>query len=390
MSTAPIITIFVRHSEGCKYKGDEFARRCQCRKHLRWSQNGTQYRRQAGTRSWSEAEQAKRDLEDQLSGKPVETKPGDNVHYLRESIDLFLQDKQVQGVTAGVLGKYTRELARLQTYCETHGAFVISGVTRELLTGFCGTWETAYPSSYTRSKVRERVRGFLRYCYEAQWLPRIPALPKIKVDEPPTLPLTDAQYAKLLDTVYGVVPEAAQAKVHALFQLMRWSGLAIRDALTLERSEIQHDKAKGLYRIVTARQKTGTHVSVPIPPNIAKELLEVLNGNERYVFWSGNGEEESITKTWAKYYIAPVFKKAGLAGQGHMMSHRLRDTFAVDLLTKGVPLEEVSKLLGHESITTTERHYAKWIKGRQDRLDTLVIGTWATHKRRKTRRPITL
>lgn len=57
---------------------------------------------------------------------------------------------------------------------------------------------------------------------------------------------------------------------------------------------------------------------------------------------------------------------------GHMMSHRLRDTFAVDLLQKGVPLKEVSKLLGHESIKTTERHYSKWMKGRQDRLDMLV------------------
>jgi site-specific recombinase XerD len=59
-----------------------------------------------------------------------------------------------------------------------------------------------------------------------------------------------------------------------------------------------------------------------------------------------------------------------------MLSHRLRDTFAVDLLQKGVPLEEVSKLLGHESIKTTERHYAKWVKGRQDRLDSLVSATW--------------
>jgi integrase/recombinase XerD len=62
---------------------------------------------------------------------------------------------------------------------------------------------------------------------------------------------------------------------------------------------------------------------------------------------------------------------------------RLRDTFAVDLLEKGVPLEEVSKLLGHESIKTTERHYSKWVKGRQDRLDKLVIGTWAKPKSRR-------
>jgi integrase len=42
------------------------------------------------------------------------------------------------------------------------------------------------------------------------------------------------------------------------------------------------------------------------------------------------------------------------------------------------PAEEVSKLLGHESIKTTERHYAKWVKGRQDRLDALLSETWKT------------
>jgi integrase len=156
---------------------------------------------------------------------------------------------------------------------------------------------------------------------------------------------------------------------------MRWSGLAIRDALTIERAEIRH--TKGVYSVTTARQKTGTHVSVPIPPDVAREVLAVPNDNPRYVFWSGNGAEESITKNWAKYYVAPVFKAAGIPQEGHMMSHRLRDTFAVDLLEKGVPLEEVSKLLGHESIKTTERHYAKWVKGRQDRLNALVVGTWA-------------
>jgi len=41
----------------------------------------------------------------------------------------------------------------------------------------------------------------------------------------------------------------------------------------------------------------------------------------------------------------------------------------------------VSKLLGDESIKTTERHNAKKVKGWQDRLDSLVIATWA--KKRK-------
>jgi integrase/recombinase XerD len=375
---APLITIFVRHSDGCKYAGDEFCKRCNCRKHLRWTQNGVQYRRTAGTRSWERAEEQKRRLEDQLAGRiptAVETTTGQTVDA---AVKLFLQDKTTQGLSSGVLGKYSRELARLRSYCESAGTFTVQAITKELLTGYCATWTELYPSTTTRAKVRERCRSFLRYCFEAQWLPRVPTLPKIKVDEPPTMPLTAQEYKRLLGAIPATFPDTErQSKVRALIQLMRWSGLAIVDALTLERAEIQWDKSKKVHRIVTARQKTGTHVSVPIPANVARELLAVLNGNERYVFWSGEGGKERITKSWTKYMIAPLFKTAKIECEGNMRSHRLRDTFAVDLLEKGVPLEEVSKLLGHESIKTTEKSYAKWVKGRQDRLDSLVMATWS-------------
>ena len=374
---------FCCHTPGCKWAGEEFAKSCKCRKHFRWSQDGKQHRRKAGTRSWAEAEELKRRLEDQLAGRVPEVKPEQaGQRLIRDAIEVFLQDKKVQGVTESVLGKYTRELARLREYCERNNAYTVQGITRELLTGFCATWPAFYPSSYTRSKVRERVRSFLRYCYEVQWLARIPMLPKIKVEEPPTLPLSADEYTRLLKAIPSTITKDKQTQVHALIQLMRWSGLAIRDALTLKRTEIIEDKSKGIHRIVTARQKTGTHVSVPIPPDVAKELLAVLNGNPEYVFWTGEGEEESITKSWSKLYLAPLFEAAKLSSNGYLKSHRLRDTFAVDLLEKGVPLEEVSKLLGHESIKTTEAHYSKWMKGRQDRLDSLVTATWAKKKKR--------
>ena len=86
--------------------------------------------------------------------------------------------------------------------------------------------------------------------------------------------------------------------MRALIQLMRWSGLAIRDAVTLRREELIRDQAKKLFRIVTARQKTGTHVSAPIPPAVAQEILGVLNGNPVYVFWTGKGEERTAVSHW--------------------------------------------------------------------------------------------
>ncbi len=372
---APLITIFVRHSAGCKYAGDEFTKRCNCKKHIRWSQNGKQHRLRTGSRSWAGAEEKKRELEAQLTGQPT---PAQNTapRTLADAVEIFMADKKSQGVTADVLGRYERELARLRDFAERKGIFTAAGLTRELLIAYKSDWEDLYPSSNTQSSVQARLKNFLRFCFDSQWMDRIPKLSRVKVDEIPTLPLTDEEYERLLGTVPVSFPNPKKAlRVRALVRLMRQSGLAIVDAATLRRDDLIRDKGKGFYRVVTARQKTGTDVSVVIPLDVAQELLTVLNGNPTYVFWTGHGEPRTTVSHWQEDFRT-LYRDAKIAAGGSMMSHRLRDTFAVDLLEKGVPLEEVSKLLGHQSIKTTERHYAKWVKARQDRLDALVSAAW--------------
>jgi integrase/recombinase XerD len=168
---APLITIFVRHSADCKYAGDEFCKRCNCRKHLRWTQDGTQYRRKAGTRSWHHAEEEKRRLEDQLAGSTPRLESTTGKH-ISEAITVFIQSKKNKNITKKVLDKYTRELARLRTFCESEGVLAVQALTGELLTEYCGTWPELYPSTTTRAKVRERCRSFIRYCYQVRWLDR--------------------------------------------------------------------------------------------------------------------------------------------------------------------------------------------------------------------------
>ncbi|MCH7644347.1 MAG: site-specific integrase [Myxococcales bacterium] len=53
-----------------------------------------------------------------------------------------------------------------------------------------------------------------------------------------------------------------------------------------------------------------------------------------------------------------MVKKAGVR-EVHLKD--LRDTFASQLLTCGIPIQYISQQLGHADIGTTQRHYAKWI-----------------------------
>jgi integrase len=295
---------------------------------------------------------------------------------IERAVELFLSDKLTQGLDPTAHKKHKRELGRLVEFMSRRGKFFPQEIGLADLTEFRAGWASLYASSLTRSKVQERLRGFLRYCFNSRMMDHIPQLSPIKVSEPPTLPLTEEQYAKLLDAISVEFRSANRAKrLRGLIRLMRHSGLAIQDAVTLERAEIVKDKRKGIYRVVTSRQKTGVHVSVPLPPEIAKEVLDVaeLCEHKNYVFWNRkDGKPKAAVDVWERAFRR-VFRAAGMVG-GH--SHQLRDTFAVALLQKGIPLEEVSKLLGHTSIKTTEKSYAPWVAARQDRLDALVVGTF--------------
>jgi len=55
-----------------------------------------------------------------------------------------------------------------------------------------------------------------------------------------------------------------------------------------------------------------------------------------------------------------------------------RDTFAVEMLLAGVPIDQVSLLLGHSSVKITERNYSPFVKARQIQLQESVRAAWKT------------
>ena len=91
------------------------------------------------------------------------------------------------------------------------------------------------------------------------------------------------------------------------------------------------------------------------PPDPAIAGLEAIANPARPpYFWTGQLEPSTAAKLWRRR-LGSVAVQASVEG---FHPHRLRDTFAVELLLPGVLMQDVSSLLGHSSVATTERHYA--------------------------------
>jgi integrase len=226
-------------------------------------------------------------------------------------------------------------------------------------------------SPLSAAKRLEYLRAFLRFCVEAAWIERNPAaaLKPSKVPHTPTLPYTDAEVDRLLEAARALVGFGGYGpRIEPMILLLRYSGLRIQDAACLERARLEDDK------LFLYQQKTGTPVYCPLPQIVVQKLTALENAHDRFFFYDGRSQPESMVKSWDR-----VFKKVGETAHPKVVNchpHRFRDTFAVSLLLKGVSLDSVSKLLGHSSIKITERHYAPWVKARQEQLEAEVRRIW--------------
>lgn len=133
-----------------------------------------------------------------------------------------------------------------------------------------------------------------------------------------------------------------------VFVFCAFTGLSYADVSKLTHTDIHTDE-NGDRWIIDKRQKTGTQFRIKLLP-----VAEMLYN--RYKDTSRIGEKVFPLKGTYKTLNMSLRHAARLAGLSfHPTIHEARHTFATTVtLTQGVPLETVSKMLGHKRITTTQ------------------------------------
>jgi Phage integrase family len=126
-------------------------------------------------------------------------------------------------------------------------------------------------------------------------------------------------------------------------------------------------------RVFLYSQKTDVAVNTVLPEFVLSALAKTPRVTNKFFFWSGNGKLESIVRS-RQTRLRRLLKLANIP-DGY--AHRFRDTFAVELRLAGLPIERVSVLLGHQSVRITEKHYAPWVRSRQEQLEADLARAWS-------------
>jgi integrase/recombinase XerD len=377
------VTIFTRHSADCDHRDDRNYTRCSCAKHLEWF-DGKQHRQSAKTRDVREAEKQAREIESEHEAiargeQPKQKTTGGK--GLEEAIDIFLASKKSH-VTDKHLDKLRYELGEFRSFCDGKNLMALVSIQTENVLD----WRNRLVGAQnTRAKKVFRLVGFFEFCVEMGWISRNVARAKaitIKYDdsqEPKAL--TDEQFNQAFSSiprVNGRTTDEQRTKLRSLVLLMRWTGLAIRDAVTVKREWFEKN-GEGFYRLRLRRAKTGHPVDCPIRTDIMEQIFAGGNKGGKYLFVdsvpdastpSGEKALDALVGDWG-YLFGKLSDAANLTDENgeafKFGSHAMRHTFVYWCLQNEITTEDIAMLIG-DTLAVVAKHYSGWIAGRQERL----------------------
>lgn len=284
----------------------------------------------------------------------------------------YLENAKARQLRETTLDRYRIIFGQLERFATSKGIRFVKEIDFVKLTQFYASWSDG---ALSRQKKLERLRAIVGF---AKKMGAITTNPAIDLDMPivrqvPTLPYTHEEMTRILAGVEKKIADAGATdrrakwrRTRALILFLRYSGLRISDAVGCGIERVQDGK------LFLYTAKTGQEVYVPLPAPTLKALEECPRVSERFWFWTGQGTVETARKKWSES-LATIFVEAKVK-DGH--AHRFRDTFAVELLKAGTPIENVAAFLGHASIRVTQKHYSAWVKARQERAEADVMASW--------------
>jgi len=260
---------------------------------------------------------------------------------LEEMVEGFLKDLELGGKSRKTTEAYSFHLDKFRAFCEERGLDyrVVNGRETKAFRNWLAE-KGLRPASI--NAILAACKSFYDFLLDEEIVRGNPfANSRLRLKEPDRKPdfLTEEELEKVEDAMRRL-PE----HIRLAFRTMLWTGLRVSEIASLTGEDVIKENAKLFLRVRSGKGNKERIVPV-LDADLAKELLRLSKDR-------GKGLLFGVTDGTLKDYAHKIKKASGV----HFHSHRLRHTLATRLLAKGIPIDIVQKVLGHESISTTRRY----------------------------------
>jgi site-specific recombinase XerD len=203
----------------------------------------------------------------------------------------------------------------------------------------------------TAVKYIKNFNKIIKLCLANDWLDKNPfANYKSKVKEVERIYLSEEEIQRIIEKDFKA---ERLLLVRDIFLFSCFTGLAYIDVKNLTKSHISIG-IDGEKWIFTHRQKTETASKIPILP-VTQMIIDKYANHPQSV--NQDRLLPILTNQKMNAYLKEIADVCEI--EKELTFHIARHTFATTVtLTNGVPIESVSKMLGHKNLRTTQ-HYAK-------------------------------
>jgi len=264
------------------------------------------------------------------------------------------------GFKPNTLKGYKTSLSHIEGYLEKE--FRLADIdTRKIDHAFVTGYEfflrtTIDCSAVSAAKYMKHLRKIIKICIAHRWITDDPfAFYKIKAKAKEKEFLTDAELKRIEKKEFKI-PRLAH--VRDIFVFCCYTGLSYADVKKLKWTNIA-EGVDGKLWIFTSREKTETSSNIPLLP----KALEIIERYRNYPPCIAKGMVLPVLSNQKmNSYLKEIADLCEITKE--LTFHKSRHTFATSVtLANSVPIETVSKMLGHTDIKTTQ-HYAKLLDNR--------------------------
>lgn len=230
--------------------------------------------------------------------------------------------------------------------------FNVKRIDHEFIDGFDFYLHTVKENdTNTANKHIKNLKKIVSICRKYKWINSDPFFGHTLKSKPVHREFLTADELHKITEKQFTTDRLSQVRDFFLFSC--YTGLSYADVQKLKRADIGVG-VDGERWVFTYRKKTDTRVAIPLLP-IAASILDRYN-NHPYCLNSNNALPISSNQKMNEYLV----EIAALSGVNKTLGNRIaKRTFGTTVtLLNGVPIESVSKMLGHTNIRTTQL-YAK-------------------------------